>query len=179
VRTRWGLLGLVGGAVLLTGCAAAPGPLTGLNAHVIECVDVALYSDISVGIVVTNAGEIPVTITDIDFADLDGVRLTGAWIADEDKVGAEYHGYGVGTFPPDVSYSPGWVDRVDAIGAVVPAHHETFLVVRLQTDGQTSASTPLLATGPRIGYGYDRHRFIATSDFVAGFAEDSQCEVEG
>jgi hypothetical protein len=172
------LLGLAAVA-LLSGCTPAAGPLTGLNAHVIECVDVAGYDDISVGIVVTNPGDVPVTITDVGFSALDGVQLTGAWIADEDKVGAEYHGYGVGSFPPDESYSPGWVDRVEAVGAVVPAHHETFLVVRLQTDGRTSAPDPLLASGPRIGYGVDRHRFVATSDFVAGFAEDSQCEADG
>lgn len=160
----------------LTSCVPATGPLTGLNAHTIQCVGDPAMDDVTFGFVFENTGASPAEIRDLAFDSLDGVTVTGSWIAEQDRVGDEWHGYGVGPYPPDEEYHPGWPDRVDAVGATIPGEHETFLVVRLQRDGELAAGAPHLAVGPRLTYSVDRHDYVATSDAIVGFELDGDCD---
>jgi hypothetical protein len=156
----------------LSGCAPIGGPLSGLNLGITNCFSAPDDDDVIVGIVVDNIGDSPATVTGFSFATLDGVSLTDEWIVDSDKTADGQHGYGAVTYPPDETYTPGWVDRVEAIGAAIPADHETFLVVRLHRDRMPALGVSSHAAGPRIEYAVDRHSYVAASDFVAGFTAD-------
>jgi hypothetical protein len=177
------MLGFVGGVVAigLSGCVPLGGPLTGLNLGITNCFSAPDDDDVIVGIVVDNTADSPATVTGFSFATLEGVSVTDQWIVDSDKVGDGEHGYGAVAYPPDESYTPGWVNRVDAVGATIPADHETFLVVRLHRDRTPTPEASSYAAGPKIDYSVDRHTYTAVSDFVAGFTAniDEACGPAG
>ena len=156
----------------LSGCVAFSGPLTGLNLGITDCFSAPADDDVIVGIVVDNTAETPATVTGVSFETLEGVSITDQWIVDGDKAGDGEHGYGAVPYPPDDSYTPGWVNRVDAVGATIPGDHETFLVVRLHRDRMPTRGASSYAAGPRIDYSVGRYSYTAISDFVAGFSAD-------
>ena len=136
-----------------------------------------MYDDLAVGVVLDNTGRQPLRLRDISFGSGPGVTVTGMWIAGSDQVGAEHHGYGLTEFPPDTAYTPGWVDRVDARDAVIPAHTEMFLVFRLHEDEPALPGEPRKVSGLRIGYTVDHRFHVATSNFIVGFVADEECDL--
>ena len=135
-----------------------------------------MYDDIAVGVVLDNTAREPLRLGGISFGVGPGISVTGMWVAAEDEVGIEHHGYGITEFPPDIAYTPGWVDRVDARGALIPAQTLMFLVVRLHQDEPALPGEPRTVNGLRIDYTVDHHPYAATSDFIAGFSVDDECD---
>ncbi len=117
--------------LLLSGCTAAPGPLL-IDHDIEQCVPSDRYTDVLVGLSVTNTGGEDATLVDLTFPSLEGVEIADAWLVDADpQQDGSTLGYGVEEYPIDASTRPSWEDRVPAVGASIAADHTAFIALHL------------------------------------------------
>jgi hypothetical protein len=159
--------GLLLGAclLLLTACAAQPGPLL-LGHDTTSCAPSDQYTEVVAGVAIANPDGRDVTIDGVEFATTDGIDVITIWLVDADpQDDGTTLGYGLEAFPPDTRTRPSWDARIDAAGATLPAGHDSFLVAHLRSTADDGA-----VDGLTVNYSVGSTQYTATTNARVGFS---------